>query len=316
MDFAEEPGVAEAAAPQIDRNIRALLKDILGEVNRSAGSELLRDGFRVVLAGHPNTGKSSLLNALARREAAIVSDIPGTTRDAIEVTLDLDGIPVIVTDTAGLRSDGADAVEREGMRRSRQHISGADLVVWVWSADVPQSDVPESPIRPDLLVQNKSDLPDKSELMRNDRAILTSCQTREHARFAIGQLHHGEKIATDRTGGQVAVTEPDPAVARGDAVREGRVLLRQERPLDLGGQRQFGLHLLVPLLQFPGALADSVFEDLVEEPEFLLDALALGDVLDQHHSELRLAGRVADEGDGGVAPGIRPSWRTYRFSSR
>jgi tRNA modification GTPase len=179
VDFAEEPGVAEAAAPQIDRSIRALLKDILEEVDRSAGSELLRDGFRVVLAGHPNTGKSSLLNALARREAAIVSDIPGTTRDAIEVTLDLDGVPVIVTDTAGLRSDGVDAVEREGMRRSRQHISGADLVVWVWSADVAGSDVPESSIRPDLIVQNKSDLPEKSGLMRNDRAILTSCQTRE-----------------------------------------------------------------------------------------------------------------------------------------
>jgi tRNA modification GTPase len=152
---------------------------MLGEVSRSAGSELLRDGFRVVLAGHPNTGKSSLLNALARREAAIVSDMPGTTRDAIEVTLDLDGVPVIVTDTAGLRSDTADAVEHEGMRRSRQHISGADLVVWVWSADVAGSDVPESSIRPDLIVQNKSDLPEKSGLMRNDRAILTSCQTRE-----------------------------------------------------------------------------------------------------------------------------------------
>jgi tRNA modification GTPase len=179
VDFAEERGVAETAAPQIDRSIRSLLQDIVGEVGRSAGSELLRDGFRVVLAGHPNTGKSSLLNALARREAAIVSDMPGTTRDAIEVTLDLDGVPVIVTDTAGLRSDTADAVEHEGMRRSRQHISGADLVVWVWSADVAGSDVPESSIRPDLIVQNKSDLPEKSGLMRNDRAILTSCQTRE-----------------------------------------------------------------------------------------------------------------------------------------
>jgi tRNA modification GTPase len=179
VDFAEEPGVAETAAPQIDRSIRALHQAILDEVGRSAGSELLRDGFRVVLAGHPNTGKSSLLNALARREAAIVSDMPGTTRDAIDVTLDLNGVPVIVTDTAGLRSDGADAVEREGMRRSRRHISGADLVLWVFSADVHGSDVPDSSIRPDLLVQNKSDLAKESGLMRNDRAILTSCQTRE-----------------------------------------------------------------------------------------------------------------------------------------
>ena len=104
VDFAEEPGVAEAAAPRIDRSIRALLSDIQAEVSRSAASEVIRDGLRVVLAGHPNTGKSSLLNALARREAAIVSDMPGTTRDAIEVTLDIDGIPVIVTDTAGLRA--------------------------------------------------------------------------------------------------------------------------------------------------------------------------------------------------------------------
>jgi small GTP-binding protein len=147
--------------------------DGLGEVSRSAAIGTVPGWFsKVVLAGHPNTGKSSLLNALARREAAIVSAMPGTTRDAIEVTLDLDGLPVIVTDTAGLRSDGADAVEREGMRRSRQHISGADLVVWVWSADVPGSDVLESSIRPGLLVQNKSDLPDNSGLLRNDHAIM------------------------------------------------------------------------------------------------------------------------------------------------
>lgn len=179
VDFAEEPGVAETAAPEIDRSIRALLQDIRGEVSRSAGSELIRDGFRVVLAGHPNTGKSSLLNALARREAAIVSDMPGTTRDAIEVTLDLEGVPVIVTDTAGLRGDVADEVEFEGVRRTRQHISGADLVVWVWSADVAGSELPDSSIRPDLLVQNKSDLTEKSGLVRNDRAITTSCRTRD-----------------------------------------------------------------------------------------------------------------------------------------
>jgi tRNA modification GTPase len=191
VDFAEEEGVAETAAPEIDRSIRALLQDIRGEVSRSAGSELIRDGFRVVLAGHPNTGKSSLLNALARREAAIVSDIPGTTRDAIEVTLDIDGVPVIVTDTAGLRGNVADAVELEGIRRSRQHISGADLVVWVGSADVPGSDMPDSSIQPDLIVQNKSDLDGQSGLIRNDHVIGTSCRTREGLTelvLAIGRL--------------------------------------------------------------------------------------------------------------------------------
>jgi tRNA modification GTPase len=180
VDFAEEPGVAEAAAPQIDRSIRALLGAMHAAMDRSAGSELIRDGFRVVLAGHPNTGKSSLLNALAGREAAIVSDMPGTTRDAIEVTLELDGIPVIVTDTAGLRSKAADSVELEGIRRTRQHMSGADLILWIWSADVPGSELPDSSVQPDLAVQNKSDLASKSGLLRNDRGdILASCRTRD-----------------------------------------------------------------------------------------------------------------------------------------
>ena len=191
LDFAEEPGVAEAAAPQIDRGIRALLETINGEVRRSAGSELLRAGFRVVLAGHPNTGKSSLLNALAGREAAIVSDIPGTTRDAIEVMLDLDGIPVIVTDTAGLRSNAEDPVELEGIRRTRQHISGADLTLWVWSVDVPGSELPDCLTKPDLIVQNKSDLANKSRLLRNDQgAILTSCRTRDGLQGVLAALRN------------------------------------------------------------------------------------------------------------------------------
>ncbi|MCA3572731.1 MAG: tRNA uridine-5-carboxymethylaminomethyl(34) synthesis GTPase MnmE, partial [Aestuariivirga sp.] len=144
VDFADEAGVAEAALPGIDRGIRDLLGSIKQSVAAAAASEIIRDGLRVVLAGQPNTGKSSLLNALARREAAIVSDLPGTTRDAIEVSLDVEGIPVVLTDTAGLRPDTPDALEAEGIRRSRQHISGADVVVWVWSPDIPGSEVPDS----------------------------------------------------------------------------------------------------------------------------------------------------------------------------
>ena len=87
----------------------------------------------VAIAGPPNAGKSTLLNRIARREAAIVSPIPGTTRDVIEVHLDLDGYPVTLLDTAGIR-DSDDPVEQEGVRRARERASEADLVLWVYDA--------------------------------------------------------------------------------------------------------------------------------------------------------------------------------------
>jgi tRNA modification GTPase len=167
VDFADEPGVAEEAAPGIDGRIAALVSEISAAIARASAAEVVRDGVRVVLAGVPNTGKSSLLNALARREAAIVSNVPGTTRDAIEVSLDIGGVPVVLTDTAGLRSEAVDVVEEEGIRRSRQHISEADVVIWVWSRDVAGSQIPQGAL-PDLIVQNKVDL--ESGLIRNDGA--------------------------------------------------------------------------------------------------------------------------------------------------
>jgi len=93
----------------------------------------LRDGLTVAIAGPPNAGKSTLLNRLARREAAIVSPHPGTTRDVIEVHLDLDGYPVTLLDTAGIR-DSSDPVEQEGVRRARERAAAADLVLWVIDA--------------------------------------------------------------------------------------------------------------------------------------------------------------------------------------
>jgi tRNA modification GTPase len=94
----------------------------------------LRQGFTVVLAGRPNAGKSSLMNALAKREVAIVSSSPGTTRDVIEVTLNLEGVPVVLVDTAGLR-DAADEIEQEGIRRARARAEAADLVLWLVASD-------------------------------------------------------------------------------------------------------------------------------------------------------------------------------------
>src|SRR6185436_21086113 len=113
--------------------------------------ERLRDGFRIVIAGPPNAGKSSLLNALAKRDAAIVSEEAGTTRDVIEVRLDLDGLPVIVSDTAGIR-EPAGAVEQEGIRRTLTRAQAADLVLWLVDAMVLDAPGPQMPLRPDRVL--------------------------------------------------------------------------------------------------------------------------------------------------------------------
>ena len=135
IDFSDEGDVASNAievAQGIVAELQAAIGAHLDDGNRG---EILRDGFRVVLAGPPNAGKSSLLNALARRDAAIVSEEAGTTRDVIEVRLDLEGLPVIVTDTAGVR-EAQGAVEQEGIRRTLAHARDADLVLWLNDASV------------------------------------------------------------------------------------------------------------------------------------------------------------------------------------
>lgn len=169
VDFVEEEGVAEAVGPGIDGEIRVLLQEMETAVAAANSAEAIRDGVKVVLVGHPNTGKSSLLNAIARRDAAIVSATPGTTRDVIEVFLDIAGIPVVLTDTAGLRSGAADDIEVEGIRRSKRELEQADVIIWVSSPDVDGSEKYGPEIRPDLIVAGKCDLtPVQSELLRNE----------------------------------------------------------------------------------------------------------------------------------------------------
>lgn len=130
IDFADEGdvgGQAMARAAELVASLEAEIKSHLDDGHRG---EILRTGFQVVLAGPPNAGKSSLLNALARRDAAIVTPEAGTTRDVLEVHLDLKGYPVIVCDTAGLRHT-SEAIEGEGIRRARARAETADLVLWL-----------------------------------------------------------------------------------------------------------------------------------------------------------------------------------------
>jgi tRNA modification GTPase len=130
IDFSDEADVPEDlvgpalhAAQQLRSEIAAILAD-------GRRGERLREGLVVAIAGPPNAGKSTLLNRLARREAAIVSPYAGTTRDVIEVHLDLDGYPVTLLDTAGIR-DSNEPIEQEGMRRARERAAAADVVLWV-----------------------------------------------------------------------------------------------------------------------------------------------------------------------------------------
>ena len=117
LDFADEGDVATDVSVKAGAVVQSLRESIARHLADHRG-ERLRDGFRIVIAGPPNAGKSSLLNALAKRDAAIVSEEAGTTRDVIEVHLDLGGWPVVLADTAGLRPTN-DAIEQEGVRRAR-----------------------------------------------------------------------------------------------------------------------------------------------------------------------------------------------------
>jgi len=142
LDFADEADVAADVDAKASAVVVALLASIEAHLADRSG-ELLRDGLRVVIAGPPNAGKSSLMNALAKRDVAIVSEEAGTTRDVIEVHLDLGGLPVILADTAGIRA-GIGQVESEGIRRALARAEEADLVLWVIDATNPVWDPPAS----------------------------------------------------------------------------------------------------------------------------------------------------------------------------
>ncbi|WP_306149166.1 MULTISPECIES: tRNA uridine-5-carboxymethylaminomethyl(34) synthesis GTPase MnmE [unclassified Roseibium] len=129
FDFADEEDVPGSVADEVWKEAAALRKEVADHLEKSLSGERLRSGLQVVLMGAPNAGKSSLLNAIAGRDVAIVTEEAGTTRDVIEVHLDLGGYPVTLVDTAGLReTDGI--VEREGIRRAEERGRQADLVLW------------------------------------------------------------------------------------------------------------------------------------------------------------------------------------------
>jgi tRNA modification GTPase len=155
IDFSDEGDVPQELIEPALAKIKALHREIEKVLAAQGRSERLREGLVVAIAGPPNVGKSTLMNQLARREVAIVSPHAGTTRDVIEVQLDLDGYPVTVIDTAGIRETD-DPVEQEGVRRARARAEEADLVLWMIDAQHKET----RPREPSALwvVRNKIDL--------------------------------------------------------------------------------------------------------------------------------------------------------------
>ncbi len=152
IDFADEE-VPEDPAPAVAPLISGVAAGVAAELAGSAAAERVRDGFEVAILGPPNIGKSTLLNAIAGREAALTSDIAGTTRDVIEVRLDLGGLPVTLLDTAGLR-EAADRIEAMGIDRARTRAESADLRVVLSDGDAP----PGIELQPDdIVVRGKAD---------------------------------------------------------------------------------------------------------------------------------------------------------------
>jgi len=156
---------------------------------------ILREGIRTVICGEPNVGKSSLLNLLLGYERAIVSEIPGTTRDTIEEVINLRGIPVRLVDTAGLRAS-SDSIEQQGMARTLKHIETADLVLRVADGSRGNAGMESDAGKNEILVLNKCDL-GLHESQRDVRAVRISCKTTE------GLEALAEAIFTRVMGGHV-----------------------------------------------------------------------------------------------------------------
>ena len=190
IDFSDEGDVpAELMAPALVKieTLQAEVRNVLAAQGRS---ERLRDGLVVTIAGPPNVGKSTLINLLSRRDVAIVSPLAGTTRDMIEAQLDLDGYPVTVIDTAGIR-ETEDEVEQEGVRRARSRAAQSDLVLWMTDAENAPEELGVEPANGAVFwaVRNKIDLG-----LLNEGALAASSGIAAHRAFRIS-ADRGDGIA-------------------------------------------------------------------------------------------------------------------------
>ena len=214
IDFSDEgdvPGNLMEAAQKTARELIAEIEPVIADATRG---ERLREGFTVAIAGSPNVGKSTLLNRLAERDVAIVSSIPGTTRDVIEVALDLKGVPVVLIDTAGVR-ETQDPIEAEGVRRALARAKSADLVLWL--VDAGQTAKATREPEREWTVHTKADLidSDSQRQLQSKASIVISAQTGQGVDRLVERLSGAaEKLA----GEPALVTHARQRHALADAV--------------------------------------------------------------------------------------------------
>ena len=220
IDFSDEGDVGADVASGFLAEAARLSAQMGVALDDGRRGELLRDGFTVVLAGAPNAGKSSLMNALVKRDVAIVSSMPGTTRDLIEATLDLDGIAVTFVDTAGLR-EASDEVEKEGIRRTMARVRTADLVLWL--REGPDEQPPDFPQAPVIRILSKSDL----------RGV-ESDPDRDHCLSALSGAGVGELLLLIGARARAALRPEEPALVSRErhriGLRDARAALERLAP--------------------------------------------------------------------------------------
>lgn len=209
IDFPDEHGVSEQAEKALRTRIGALRSELVEAAKKAEMASAVRRGLSVVIAGGPNSGKSSLVNALVGREMSIVSPVAGTTRDVVSEALVIEGVPVRIADTAGLRESTSDEIERMGMARTTSEISGADILVWLRSVDGDE-DV-EPPRKPDIDVRSKCDLTANHPIRERNDSLNVSARTGEGLgafREALGRLVQ-ERLSQVQDGTMVRARHAD-----------------------------------------------------------------------------------------------------------